>query len=108
MITEEKKNNRKRTRISSIEERKKIEDHRLAAEYHKNEAKRHLKASRQVNDKIFGELLTVLGMLGLIFYAVFFIHTSGCKAYTNILVVYGLLGLTFFISGIKMKRSSKK
>jgi hypothetical protein len=49
--------------------------------------------------RIFGALLTALGIAALIFAA----GTSDVKA----LVIYGLLGLLFFIAGIGLIRTTK-
>lgn len=57
--------------------------------------------------RIFGSLLTVLGIIGLIMAAVFFVGANeGAKDY-KILATYGILGLIFFISGIGLIRTTK-
>ncbi len=91
---------------SSIEKKKDIEEHESAAEYHERAAKHHRKALQHNNGRIFGSLLAVLGIGGLIFAAVIFIHLSGCQRYTNALVIYGAMGLIFFASGINMRREA--
>jgi hypothetical protein len=57
--------------------------------------------------RIFGALLTVLGIAGLIYAAVVFINTSGGTRSIKTLVIYGLLGLIFFIAGISLVRTTK-
>lgn len=54
--------------------------------------------------RIFGSLLTVLGIIGLITAAVLF---AGNTNDFKILATYGILGLIFFISGIGLIRTTK-
>jgi len=57
--------------------------------------------------RIFGALLTVLGIGGLIYTAVIFVNTTGGTHDVKMLVIYGILGLLFFISGISLVRATK-
>lgn len=57
--------------------------------------------------RIFGALLTVLGIGGLIYAAVLFVDTSGGTRDIRALVIYGILGLVFFIAGISLIRTTK-
>ncbi|MFV8347844.1 MULTISPECIES: hypothetical protein [Flavobacterium] len=57
--------------------------------------------------RIFGALLTALGIGGLIYTAVIFMDTSGGTRDIKMLVIYGILGLIFFISGISLVRTTK-
>jgi len=57
--------------------------------------------------RIFGALLTVLGIAGLIYAAVVFVNTSGGTHNVKTLVIYGILGLLFFIAGISLVRTTK-
>jgi hypothetical protein len=57
--------------------------------------------------RIFGSILTVLGITGLIYTAFLFINTAGGLRDIKALVICGLLGLIFFISGISLVRSTK-
>jgi hypothetical protein len=58
--------------------------------------------------RIFGALLTVLGIASLIYAAVLFVNTSGAGTRDiKALVIYGILGLIFFISGISLVRTTK-
>jgi predicted Na+-dependent transporter len=57
--------------------------------------------------RIFGSVLTVLGIIGMIYTAVIFVNTGGGIRDIRALVVYGLLGIVFFISGISLVRSTK-
>jgi hypothetical protein len=57
--------------------------------------------------RIFGALLTVLGIIGLIYAAVLFVNTSGGERDVRTLAIYGGLGLLFFISGISLVRTTK-
>lgn len=57
--------------------------------------------------RIFGALLTILGICGLIYAAVLFVNTSGETRAIKTLGIYGALGLIFFISGISLVRTTK-
>ena len=57
--------------------------------------------------RIFGAVLTVLGIVGLIYAAILFVNTSGGVRDIKALATYGILGLIFFISGISLVRSTK-
>jgi uncharacterized membrane protein len=53
--------------------------------------------------RIFGTILTVFGIIGLIYAAVGFIQNS--EGYKS-LIVFAVLGLIFFITGIGLVRST--
>jgi len=57
--------------------------------------------------RIFGALLTVLGIGSLIYAAVLFVNNSDNIRNTNALIIYGILGLIFFIAGISLIRTTK-
>ena len=57
--------------------------------------------------RIFGAILTVLGIAGLIYTAVVFVDTSGSERDIKSLIIYGVLGFVFFISGISLVRTTK-
>ena len=57
--------------------------------------------------RIFGALLTILGISGLIYAAVLFANSSGGDRNIRSLVIYGILGLVFFIAGISLVRTTK-
>jgi predicted Na+-dependent transporter len=57
--------------------------------------------------RIFGSLLTVLGIIGLIVAAVLFVSARGGTNDFKTLATYGILGLIFFISGIGLIRTTK-
>jgi len=57
--------------------------------------------------RIFGALLTILGITSLIYAAVLFVNTSGGNRDIRALVIYGILGLIFFIAGISLVRTTK-
>ena len=57
--------------------------------------------------RIFGALLTLLGIAGLIYAAVLFTNSTGSTRNIKSLVIYGLLGLVFFIAGISLVRTTK-
>lgn len=57
--------------------------------------------------RIFGAVLTVLGIGSLIYAAVVFSKTSGAARDVKSLIIFGLLGLLFFFSGIGLVRTIK-
>jgi hypothetical protein len=57
--------------------------------------------------RIFGALLTALGIGGLIYTAVLFAGTSGDMRDVKSLIIYGVLGIIFFVSGISLVRTTK-
>ncbi len=57
--------------------------------------------------RLFGGLLTVLGIGGLIYAAVVFANTSGGERDIKSLIIYGILGAVFFISGIGLVKTTK-
>jgi hypothetical protein len=56
--------------------------------------------------RIFGALLTALGIGGLIYTAVIFAGTSGETRDVKS-PIYGILGIIFFVSGISLVRTTK-
>ncbi len=57
--------------------------------------------------RIFGSLLTVLGISGLIYTSVLFANSSGGTHEIKSMIIYGILGLLFFASGISLVRTTK-
>jgi hypothetical protein len=57
--------------------------------------------------RIFGALLTILGIVGLIYSAIEFVNTSGKGQDIRAIVIFGLLGIVFFIAGISLVRATK-
>ena len=57
--------------------------------------------------RIFGALLTLLGIGGLIYASVLFINASGNSGNIKALVIYGILGLLFFVAGVSLVRTTK-
>ena len=57
--------------------------------------------------RIFGALLTVLGIVGLIYAAVLFVNSRNSTGNTKALIIYGVLGLIFFIAGIGLVKTTK-
>lgn len=53
--------------------------------------------------RIFGSILTGLGIIALIYAAILFVNTSSAGARdVKILITYSVLGLIFFVSGISL------
>jgi uncharacterized membrane protein len=57
--------------------------------------------------RIFGIILTVLGIVALIYFATLFIKSTGTGRQIKVLVVYGLLGAIFFFTGISLIRTTR-
>ena len=57
--------------------------------------------------RIFGTILTALGIGGLIYTAYLFSMTSGSNQDIRTLIIYGVLGFVFFISGISLVKTTK-
>lgn len=57
--------------------------------------------------RIFGALLTLLGVASLIYTALLFANTSGSTRDIKSLIIYGVLGILFFMSGISLVRTTK-
>ncbi len=57
--------------------------------------------------RIFGSILTILGIVGLIYGAVLFVNTTGGMRDIKALIIYGLLGIIFLGSGIGLVRTTK-
>ena len=55
--------------------------------------------------RVFGIVLTLLGLAGLIYFAVIFMSASGAERQIKSLIVYGLLGAIFFFTGIGLIRT---
>jgi uncharacterized membrane protein len=55
--------------------------------------------------RIFGAILTILGIAGLIYAAVAF--NSAAAQNTRMLLTFGILGLLFFVSGIGLIRNTR-
>jgi hypothetical protein len=56
--------------------------------------------------RIFGALLTTLGIAGLIYAAVLFVNTADGERAIQALIIYSLIGLIFFIAGISLIRTT--
>lgn len=57
--------------------------------------------------RLFGIILTVLGIAGLIYFAVLFMDAKGTEKQIKTLIVYGVLGAIFFFTGISLIRTTK-
>lgn len=57
--------------------------------------------------RIFGSILTILGIVGLIYGAILFVNTTGGTRDLRALITYGVLGLIFLISGLSLVRTIK-
>ncbi|HEY2649963.1 MAG TPA: hypothetical protein VGI38_12260 [Puia sp.] len=58
--------------------------------------------------RLFGVILTILGIAGLIFAAYNFVQgNTGTNHSVKSVMVYGILGLLFFFAGIGLIRSTR-
>ena len=57
--------------------------------------------------RIFGTILTALGIGGLVYTAVIFSNTSGSNQEVRTLIIYGVLGFVFFLTGISLIKTTK-
>lgn len=57
--------------------------------------------------RIFGIILTVLGIAGLLFAAFNFMNGGYGEKNIKEIAIYGILGLIFFFAGIGLIRSTK-
>ncbi len=57
--------------------------------------------------RIFGAILTLLGIASLIYAAQMFMTASGTERDIKSLIIYGVLGLIFFVSGISLVKTTK-
>ena len=57
--------------------------------------------------KIFGVVLTILGIAGLIAAAMSFVNSSGGSYNIKMISVYTILGLIFFFTGVGLIRTTK-
>jgi len=57
--------------------------------------------------RIFGAILTVLGIIGLIYAAYVFANTTTAEQNIKVTAIYGIIGLIFFISGIGLIKTTK-
>jgi hypothetical protein len=57
--------------------------------------------------RIFGALLTALGIAGLIYVAILFVNTKGGNHDVKALIIYSVLGIIFFFAGISLIRTTK-
>lgn len=57
--------------------------------------------------RVFGIILTFLGIAGLIYFAMLFMDAKGTERQIKTLIVYGLLGAIFFFTGIGLIRGTR-
>jgi uncharacterized membrane protein len=63
---------------------------------------------QNMEKRIFGIILTVMGIIGLIMAAVRFADGVGNDAQIRSVAVYGILGAVFFFAGIGLVRSTRE
>ncbi|TRW23408.1 hypothetical protein FMM05_14545 [Flavobacterium zepuense] len=57
--------------------------------------------------RIFGAILTILGIVGLIYAAYIFANTSTQEQSVKTTAIYGIIGLIFFIAGIGLVKNTR-
>ena len=57
--------------------------------------------------RIFGAVLTSLGIAGLIYAAVLFVNNASGEHSIKALIIYSIIGLIFFSAGISLIRTTK-
>lgn len=57
--------------------------------------------------RIFGTILTILGIIGLIYAAFIFVNSSTGEQSIKVISIYGILGLIFFIAGIGLVKRTR-
>lgn len=57
--------------------------------------------------RIFGAILTVLGIIGLIYAAYIFANTSTGEQSIKSTAIYGIIGFIFFIAGIGLVKGTR-
>lgn len=57
--------------------------------------------------RTFGVILTILGIVGLIYAAMLFMKASGTETQVKTLIVWGVLGAIFFFTGIGLVKATK-
>ena len=57
--------------------------------------------------RIFGGLLTVTGIIGLIYCAILFMNTGGAQRDIRGIIIFGVLGIIFFATGIGLVKTTK-
>jgi uncharacterized membrane protein len=57
--------------------------------------------------RIFGAVLTILGIIALIYAAYTFANTATASQNVKVTVIYGIIGLIFFVSGIGLIKTTK-
>jgi uncharacterized membrane protein len=57
--------------------------------------------------RIFGALLTVLGIVSLVYAAIVFVNNASAARDIRSLATFGILGFVFFLAGISLVRTTK-
>ncbi|MFN3640937.1 MAG: hypothetical protein ACK4UK_08460 [Flavobacterium sp.] len=57
--------------------------------------------------RIFGAILTILGIIALIYTAYLAVNLSESNQTLKITLIYGVLGFVFFIAGISLVKTTK-
>lgn len=62
-----------------------------------------------LNDKkMMAKLLTILGVIGLIYAAYIFLRSTGDNYDKNIVITSVILGMAFFVAGLGLMRTTRR
>jgi uncharacterized membrane protein len=56
--------------------------------------------------RVFGVILTILGIASLIYFATIFMSAKGLERQIKSLIVFGILGAIFFFTGVSLIRTT--
>ena len=57
--------------------------------------------------RTFGTVLTILGIVGLIYTGVLFMNTGGANRDIRGMIIFGILGIIFFTAGMGLVKNTK-
>jgi len=57
--------------------------------------------------RVFGSILTILGIVGLVYGAIVFVNNGGGGRDLRAIIIYGVLGLIFLTSGLSLVRATR-
>lgn len=57
--------------------------------------------------RVFGSILTILGIVGLVYGAIVFVNNGGGGRDLRAIIIYGVLGLIFLASGLSLVKATR-
>jgi uncharacterized membrane protein len=67
----------------------------------------YLVKKRKMEKRVLGIVLSILGIIGLIYAGIAFMNSSGNNKSVKAIIFSGLLGAVFFFAGISLIRNTK-